>query len=114
MIIWSGWGILTPLIFILGTVPVTLGIEALMRALNGQPGGTVPLGFGLLGGAALNWVVGRKLNSAPGRDLVDPANGEVVRLRRSHSLFFIKMEWWSILAAVLAVVWIVSGLLARG
>ena len=57
---------------------------------------------GLFAAAAANWFIGRRLNGKPGRLLVDPATGEQVVLRRTHRLFWIKMEYWSVPVAIAA------------
>jgi hypothetical protein len=97
MIIWRGFGILVVL------------ITALALVLMQWFGNTLPGGYsayrqwlfpiGLLLAAAITWPLGRYLNGQPGRVLVDPQTGQQVTLRREHSLFFIRMEYW---AAVLA------------
>jgi hypothetical protein len=55
------------------------------------------------------WWLGRKLNSAPNRELVDPKTGQRVLLRNDHSLFWIPMQWWAIPIVLLAGV-IVAGM----
>lgn len=47
-----------------------------------------------LAGAAC-WFMGRYLHSRPGRVLVDKVTGEEVIQRPTHSLFFIKLEYWA-------------------
>ena len=59
---------------------------------------------GLFAAAAANWLIGKRLNGTPGRELVDPATGERVLLARQHKLFWIRMEYWSIPVAVMAFV----------
>ncbi|WP_338661478.1 hypothetical protein VQH23_14650 [Pararoseomonas sp. SCSIO 73927] len=103
MIIWRGWGILTVVILALVGGGVTLAAGTLLES----QGAHVGYGFvlGLVAAAAANWVLGRRLNGRPARELVDARTGERVLLRTSHSLFFVPMQWWSVLmiaAAVLA------------
>lgn len=96
MIIWSGWGILV--------VPITLvaggAVFALVAAALSAAGLERLSGFGvaagLLAAAALTWWAGRRLNGGTGRVLLDPATGQHVVLRRTHSLFFIPMQWWAV------------------
>lgn len=90
-LIWSGAGILVPVIVVIG------GGSGLM--LFGEMGaflGIIASGLGI-------WFAGRRMNDKPDRILVDPETGEGVRLRRrnAHSLFFVPIQWWG--AAV--VVW---------
>lgn len=102
MIIWSGWGILIPIIAILGGVlgygvGEALGIEAY------GPG----LGLGLA--AFANWAIWRAIDRKGARVLWDPAAGREVHLKPKHSLFFIPGRFWTVLIGMLAVVMIVGG-----
>ncbi|MFC0406761.1 hypothetical protein [Roseomonas elaeocarpi] len=100
MVIWSGWGILTVVIVAL----VGGSVTAILANLAG-PGSSAAgyaLAVGLLVSAVVNWFVGQRLNAAPGRELVDPATGQRVTLRRRHSLFFVPMQWWSVPLVVVA------------
>lgn len=102
MIIWRGWGVLTIAIVVLvGGLVTAISVNVLK-----ETGRFVGLAFtaGLVTAALVNWFVGRRLNSAPGRELVDPATGERVVLRRSHDLFFVPMEWWSVLLLIGALI----------
>ncbi|WP_419899351.1 hypothetical protein [Roseomonas sp. USHLN139] len=102
MIIWQGWGILT--LLILGGVPA-LGVALLGAAMGSRP---APLPFTLatlalvLLGGALNWWVGRRLNGGPGRELIDARTGQRVLLRPRHALFWIPMQYWSVLSLLAA------------
>ena len=102
MIIWRGWGVLTIAIVVLVGGLVT----AISFNLLKETGRFVGLAFtaGLVAAALVNWFVGRRLNSAPGRELMDPATGQRVVLRRSHDLFFVPMEWWSVLLLIGALI----------
>src|SRR5437773_1687891 len=59
--------------------------------------------FMLIAGGAL-WFLGRALNNRPGRTLIDKESGQEVVVRRSHTFFWVKMEYWGILIAAYAVV----------
>ena len=71
---------------------------------------TMGIGYivGSLITAALLWWLGKRLNSAPGRELVDPKTGERLVLRRRHSLFWIPMQWWAIPYLVVAAFVLIS------
>ena len=102
MIIWRGWGVLTIAIVVLvGGLVTAISFNVLK-----ETGRFVGLAFtaGLVAAALVNWFVGRRLNSAPGRELMDPATGQRVVLRRSHDLFFVPMEWWSVLLLIGALI----------
>lgn len=58
------------------------------------------------------WPIGRRMNSG-GRVLVDKATGQEVILKPRHSLFFIPVQFWSPILAVIAVIMLVTGLLRR-
>jgi len=102
MIIWRGWGILTVVILALAGGLTVAAAGKAIEAAGGNVGYAVVLG--LLVAAAVNWVVGRRLNGRPARELVDVRTGERVTLRASHALFFVPMQWWSVLMLLVALV----------
>ena len=53
---------------------------------------------------------GKRFNNAPDRRLLNPETNEVVLLQRrySHTFFFIPMQWWGPVAAVLGLIDLVS------
>ena len=94
MLIWSGWGILVPLFMAL----------ALILAIPFDGEATkYGLAFSQFAAAIAIWFVGRRLNSKPGRMMVDQQTGETVELKSKHSLFFIKMEYWTFIVAAFAI-----------
>lgn len=99
-IVWSGWGALT--ILILGVVSIVVGamLQLTFIALGVPQMAFLAFSAGLFAAAAANWFVGKRLNGKPGRELLDPATGERVLLTRRHSLFWIRMEYWSIPIAI--------------
>jgi hypothetical protein len=101
-LIWRGWGILAILIPL-----VALGLGAVIGMAiapsNGAAAGVVTAIFGLAGSATV-WVVGERLNGAPGRLLVDPATGEKLILRSTHTLFWVPLQWWAPVAALFSIV----------
>jgi hypothetical protein len=90
-VIWQGWGILAVLIPVLCIFPFV-----------GMPNG-LGLGLGLLVGAAINAYVGHRLNNQPGKTYIDTATGGEVVFRKKHTLFFVPMQYVSVL-------WVVLGL----
>jgi hypothetical protein len=101
-VIWSGWGILViPLV--LGTA-VAIGaiVSSALTAFSRPDLAFLAFATGLFAAAAVNWPVGRRLNSEPGRELVDPTTHERILLQRRHKLFWIKMEYWSVPVALTA------------
>ena len=92
MIIWTGWGILVVLEFVL--VLAGVGGMKLGEPVTGLLSGVVA--------AAVIWFTGRRFNDpAKDRLVVDPATGEQIRLITRHTLFWIPMQWWAIPAVLL-------------
>ena len=108
MIVWSGWGVLVIVIAVVvgGGLSALLGVGFRAAGLP-QLIAAAPF-LGLAVAAAVNWVVGRRLNTRPGREMIDTATGRTVILRRRHSLFWIPMEWWSVALGLLAVFLLVA------
>jgi hypothetical protein len=100
MVIWQGLGFLALVIPILGYVLVARLVGAMegvgYLALHSWPGA-----LGTLLGACLVWLLALWLDK-PGRELTDPKTGEIVVLKRKHSLFFVPMKYVAILMAVIA------------
>lgn len=103
-VIWSGWGILAFPIVVGTSVAVGALIQSTLTAIGHPELAFLAFSAGLFAAAVVNWLVGRKLNGQPGRELVDPRTQEQVILRRRHALFWIPMEYWSIPVALAAFV----------
>ncbi len=104
-LIWRGWGLLALLVpaVVCGLSVLIVSAVAVAAKMN-QGGQNMALGITMLVtgliSAYLVWVWGRRLNSEPGRTLIDPADGSSVVIRRSHSLFWIPMQWWAPIIAL--------------
>ena len=102
MIVWSGWGVLTVVFALLA-----VGIGAVLQPVLDGSGLVLPaatgLAIGLVIAAVINWVVGRRLNRAPGREMIDAKTGQRVTIRRRHSLFWIPMHFFSVVFLLFAV-----------
>ena len=100
----SGWGALTILI----VAVVTIVVGAIVRLLLGTIGhpnlAFLAASIGLFAAVGVNWIVGKRKNATPPRELVDPATGERLMITRTHRLFWIRMEYRSIPLAPLALV----------
>lgn len=98
-IVWSGLGFFVPIVGF-----ICLLLDA--RIPNSWPH-SVQIVAGIVvafaGGYGL-WQWGRMLNGQPGRVLVDPQTGEQVRLVKKHDLFWIPVQYWGIVLAVLGVI----------
>ncbi|ALI03417.1 hypothetical protein C1Y08_13985 [Pseudomonas sp. FW306-02-F02-AA] len=97
-IIWQGWGVLSILIPLLCMVP----FAGLFNGLG--------LGVGLLVGAAVNAYIGHKLNNQPGKTYIDKNTGGEVIFRKKHTLFYVPMQYVSVLWAVVGVFALFSAL----
>lgn len=97
MIIWKGFGILVVIIAILSIAIVQL----VARAATNDPhfGETHHWvgGLALIIAAVPVFFVGRYFNTRPGRVVIDKATKRELVIRRTHSLFFIPMEYWAII-----------------
>lgn len=103
ILIWQGYGFLAILIPFLMSLVAQLASDSIMEQgfYTGHPLLSVAV---LLASAVVVWVVGNKLNSAPGRVLMDPQTGEQIELKKKHTLFWIPMQWLSAAIAALALV----------
>jgi len=98
LIVWSGYGFLSAVIFVAGTV------AGLVLDENVTAVGNYGIVLGLLLAAGVNWAVGIRFNNpSKDKELIDPKTGGCVMLRRRHTLFWIPMQYWSVLPLVLAV-----------
>ena len=104
LIVWSGWGALTIVIVAVVSIAVGSVLQIILSAIGYPQFTFLAISMGLLSAAAANWFVGKWMNNAPGRELVDPRTGQRVFLARQHKLFWIRMEYWSFPVAVLALV----------
>ena len=85
MIIWSGWGVLSIVFAVIGIV-----VGGIVGSVAGAMGG------GVVGGAVaavLNHFVAKALGT--GKIMIDPATNQQVMLKKSNSLFFIPMTWFT-------------------
>ena len=106
MIIWSGWGILVPVIVIGTSLIMEIVTEAAFNDDSYYQSQSWPLALTLVVSGILVWFIGKSLNSKSERVVIDKQTGEELVLNASnHRLFFVKMEYWSpvLLAAAILV-----------
>ena len=96
MIIWSGLGILIPLIAIAGMIAGTMLAGALGNTAYGP-------GLGLLLAAFANWGLWKMVYPKKPKVLVDPQTGRQVLITPKHGLFFIPARAWTWILAVIAI-----------
>ena len=102
MIIWSGWGVLTAVLALIGAVAGDQALQPLIAPLSPALPANSGIAIGLLLAALANGLIASRLNG-PGRELIDAQTGQRVVLRRRNSLFFIPMRYWTAVLLVLAV-----------
>jgi hypothetical protein len=108
-IVWRGWGLLVPVFafgaLMLGAVVegsgLTFGLTKQQAIYFGEVIGS------LIAGGAL-FFIARKIESVPGRVLVDPAtNQRVVFKKSAGSFFFIPTRYWAFILPGLMVALVV-------
>ena len=94
MIIWTGWGIL---VFVIGLGALVIAQAVANAALGPQyyEHNAWPKIVAAIVAAVAIWLVGVRLNGAPGRVVVDKQTGREITLRRRHTFFFIPMQYWA-------------------
>jgi|SRR5882762_6063339 len=112
MIIWKGWGILVVVIVVVCMVVIQGGIGLISGDPNFDKLHHWPFGLALLVSAIPIYFTGLKLNSSPGRVLLDPRTGREVVFRRQHSLFFIPFQYWAFIVGAIGLVVLVSKLIS--
>ncbi|MGJ7543002.1 hypothetical protein [Variovorax sp. LT1R16] len=101
--VWSGLGFLVVPIVAITAMVVTMLLEGLLGAIGHSEWVTTAIALGIFSGAAANWFIGRKLNSKPPRELIDPKTQQTVLLYKRHKLFWVPMQYWSFPVAVIGV-----------
>lgn len=89
MIIWTGKGILTPLILAAAII--------LTAVIPSKEIGSFLLPFAFIAAGIANWRLGNKWNNKEGQVMIDEATGQRTEYKPNHSLFFIKMQYWGII-----------------
>jgi hypothetical protein len=102
VIIWTGWGILV-FVFGLGALVIAQALANAVLGAGYYETNAWPKIAAAVVAAILMWLVGRRLNGAPGRTVVDKQTGREMTLRRRHTFFFIPMEYWAPIVVVLVV-----------
>lgn len=101
---WSGWGVLSIVIVAVTSIVVGAILQTALTAAGRPDLAFLAFSAGIFAAAAANWFIGRRMNSTPPRELLDPATNERVVLHRLHKLFWIRMEYWSVPVALLGFV----------
>ena len=96
MVIWSGRGILIVLIFFL--------IGIIFAPLVPKDYWNYVFAFASFVTAAFSWFFGDQWNNEEGRVATDNNTGQKLIIRRKHSLFFIKMQYWGIILSIIGII----------
>jgi hypothetical protein len=100
ILVWRGWGIVVIAIAFMWFC-VAIAISALIHA--DTDGSVAITGLCLVPAGVVTWFVGRRMNRDATRILIDPATGGEVVVRRDHSFFFLRVEWWGPIMVVLGI-----------
>ncbi|MBS1813704.1 MAG: hypothetical protein JSS87_02395 [Acidobacteria bacterium] len=102
MIIWQGRGWLTVLITFAILCLFNFGFDKAYGDGYYESHNWV-IGVGLIVSGAAVWLSALQIKDA-GRELVEPQTGQTVHIRRKDSLFFIPMEYFAFVIAVIGFV----------
>lgn len=102
MIIWKSWGILAIVIAIVCSVAMQLLCDAVFGA-GYYRSSRWAMPVALLLASGIIFFVGQKLNNKPGKVVIDKETNEEYILKSTHSLFWIPLQYWGAVTAVLAV-----------
>lgn len=106
MIIWSGWGIIVPLILLLSIGLIQLIWSGLLGLDDSSPliaNLWLLISFALAG--VLSWFTGKKMNKpSENQTYIHKQTGQEVQLKPRHSLFFIRIEYWGIILPIIGVI----------
>ena len=104
MLIWSGLGILVPVIMGVCMLLTQLLVGAALHDEKYYGTHAWPILVAMTTTASLVWLLNKRLSRQPGKRLVDPATGKDVLLQPRHSLFFVPLRYWPPLILVIGVV----------
>jgi hypothetical protein len=104
--IWRGWGILVVLYALVALVIGTI----IRNSIGGGLRAGVTIGVCEVVAGVAVWFTGIRLNRDGDRMLVDPKTGNEVRVRRSHTLFWIPMQYWAPVLAIAGVIAVIAAL----
>ncbi|MBP2656325.1 MAG: hypothetical protein H6Q73_3894 [Firmicutes bacterium] len=107
MLIWRGKGILTVVIAVVSTIVIQILVDAIWGQ-GASRGHTWPVALSMFIAAILNWFAGKHFNKNSERILLDPTTGQEVRVVSTHSLFWIRMEYWSVVGVALGLLMLIA------
>ncbi len=102
--IGRGWGILVVLYALVALVVGTV----IRNAVGGGIRAGVTIGLCEVVAGVAVWFTGMRLNRDGDKLLVDPKTGKEVRVRRHHTLFWIPMQYWAPVLAIVGVIAVIA------
>jgi len=106
MIVWSGRGILIVLVFLVSGLVFTPFFPK-------EDWGYV-FAFSSFVTAAFSWFLGILWNNVEARIMIDEKTGQKIILKRNHSLFFIKMQYWGVIFSIIGIIILFNMLIMVG
>jgi hypothetical protein len=103
MIIWTGWGILVPVVFFAVTILFQMLVDGILGPDTYSQAKHFQF-FGTSAAALAVWLAGKRMNTKTERRVIDKETGEEMVLKSNHSFFFIPMQYWGFIIFALAVV----------
>lgn len=102
MIIWSGWGILFPVLYIFSLIITESVINSLTNDPTYYATHGLPKIIGGLLGSLLVWLLVKWLEKKPKRVVIDKQTGKEFVLENKNSLFFIPANYWPIILVAIS------------
>ena len=107
-VIWEGHGYLAVLIpvinfFLFCLIALVLPEDLFLKGLFISTGVS----------SYLLWKIGKRFNRNNRRRLIDPKTNEEVILKSSHSLFFVKIEYWGLILGIISVLSFITELIGE-
>ncbi|MDX8379159.1 MAG: hypothetical protein R8K48_03815 [Gallionella sp.] len=102
MVVWKGWGILALIMPLI----MSLSVGSTLDAYYGEDfyknsAWAMPLVLGIA--AIVVFILGNKINRKPGKIVIDPENNERIELKTTHSMFWIPLQYWSLIILAIAI-----------
>lgn len=106
IVVWAGKGFWVPYILLGCFAPLFAAV--MMAEAKDDQGRSIffvnnwwwTVGLTFLAAGAINWFVGRHYNNRPAELLIDPMTGVEQYYRPNHSFYWLKMEYWGVLFAL--------------
>ena len=109
MVVWKGWGILALIIPLI----ILLSVGSTIDSYYGEDfyinsAWAMPLALGI--SSIVVFILGYKINSKPGKIVIDPENNERIELKTTHSMFWIPLQYWSLIILAIAILMYISNI----